>query len=39
MGARRGAAVVVTDHEPAAAFWRAMGYVLDERVGRFAKML
>ena len=39
MGARRGAAVVVADHEPAAAFWRAMGYVLDEGVGRFAKML
>ena len=39
MGARRGAAVVVTDHEQAAAFWREMGYVLDERVGRFAKML
>ncbi len=39
MGARRGAAVVVRDHDHAAAFWRAMGYVLDERVGRFAKML
>ena len=39
MGARRGAAVVVTDHDHAAAFWRTMGYVLDERVGRFAKML
>ena len=39
MGGRRAAAVVVADHEPAAVFWRAMGYVLDERVGRFAKML
>jgi hypothetical protein len=39
MGARRGAAVVVTEHEHAAAFRRAMGYVVDERVGRFAKML
>lgn len=39
LGARRGAAVVVTGHEDAAAFWRSMGYVLDERVGRFAKML
>jgi len=39
MGARRGAAVVVTDHEHAAAFWRALGYASDQRVGRFVKML
>jgi ribosomal protein S18 acetylase RimI-like enzyme len=38
-GARRGAAVVVIDHDHAAAFWRSMGYVLDGQVGRFAKML
>jgi ribosomal protein S18 acetylase RimI-like enzyme len=38
-GARRAAAVVVTDHEHAGAFWRSMHYELDERLGRFAKML
>jgi ribosomal protein S18 acetylase RimI-like enzyme len=38
-GARRGAAVVVTDHQVATAFWRSTGYELDERVSRFAKML
>ena len=38
-GARRGAAVVVTDHHHATAFWRSVGYELDERVGRFAKVL
>jgi len=39
LNARRGAAVVVTDHDHATAFWRSMYYELDERIGRFAKML
>jgi ribosomal protein S18 acetylase RimI-like enzyme len=39
LGARRAAAVVVAEHEHASAFWRAAGYELDGRVGRFAKML
>lgn len=39
LGARRAAAVVVTEHDHATAFWRATGYELDARLGRFAKML
>jgi ribosomal protein S18 acetylase RimI-like enzyme len=39
LGARRAAAVVVSQHAHASAFWRAVGYELDGRVGRFAKML
>ena len=39
LSARRGAAVVVIDHDHATAFWRSMHYELDERIGRFAKML
>jgi ribosomal protein S18 acetylase RimI-like enzyme len=39
LGARRAAAVVVSEHDHAASFWQTVGYELDERVGRYAKML
>jgi ribosomal protein S18 acetylase RimI-like enzyme len=39
LGARRVAAVVMTEHDHANAFWRAMGYELDLRVGRYVRDL
>jgi ribosomal protein S18 acetylase RimI-like enzyme len=39
MDVRRVAAMVITEHEHAAAFWRAVGYEADPRLGRFVRML
>jgi len=39
VGARRVAAVVMTEHPHANAFWLEMGYRLDGRVGRYVRDL
>jgi ribosomal protein S18 acetylase RimI-like enzyme len=39
VGARRVAAVVMTEHPLANAFWLEMGYRLDGRVGRYVRDL
>jgi ribosomal protein S18 acetylase RimI-like enzyme len=39
LGARRVAAVAISEHEHATGFWRSMGYEPDERLLRFARML
>jgi ribosomal protein S18 acetylase RimI-like enzyme len=39
MDVRRVAAMVITDHEHAVAFWSAVGYEADARLGRFVRML
>jgi len=38
-GARRVAAMVIGDHDPATAFWSAVGYASDPRLDRFVRML
>ena len=38
-GARRVAAIVLTDHDYAVKTWEACGYALEPRNGRFVKML
>jgi ribosomal protein S18 acetylase RimI-like enzyme len=39
MGVRRVAAMVISDHDHATAFWTAIGYEADPRLGRFVRML
>jgi ribosomal protein S18 acetylase RimI-like enzyme len=39
LGARRVAAMVITEHDPAVGFWSALGYETDPRLGRFVRML
>ena len=39
LGARRVAAVVMTEHPHANGFWLSMGYELDGRVGRYVRNL
>ena len=39
LGARRVAAMVITDHHEAVGFWSSMGYEADPRLGRFVRML
>ena len=38
-GAIRLSALVMSEHDPAAALWRAAGYAHDQRVGRFVRSL
>jgi ribosomal protein S18 acetylase RimI-like enzyme len=38
-GARRVAAMVISDHDQAVGFWSALGYEDDPRLGRFVRML
>jgi hypothetical protein len=39
MQVRRVAAMVISDHDHAAAFWSAIGYEPDPGLGRFVRML
>jgi len=39
LGARRVAAMVITDHDEAVGFWSGVGYEGDPRLGRFVRML
>jgi ribosomal protein S18 acetylase RimI-like enzyme len=39
LGARRIGAVVISEHDPAVEFWRALGYERNDRVDRFVKTL
>ena len=38
-GARRLSAIVMSEHDPAVALWRAAGYAHDTRVGRYVRTL
>jgi ribosomal protein S18 acetylase RimI-like enzyme len=38
-GARRTSAIVLVDHDDAAAFWASVGYIFQAEAGRFTRMI